>query len=904
MNSKSLFIPLAILIPFFSIAQGMMLPYLSKEKYGVADEYGNVIIPPKYEAVITQKGIEIILVRQNGLWGVINAKDEILLPMNIEDAQPTNFEGRNLNGPEMKQVFTAKTYTESANEIFTGSHLYEVHDAAKEVLYYINPLVPQANYHAFRDFTKYLRYTSKFSKARSTGMVKVAISEGRFNFIDTTGSLILKENIEEGDDVSAYVLAVQNEDKLYALVDTKGKALTTYVFSGVRSTDNFEFIIAEKGSLKNNEKITYSLFDKYGKLLVSDLRHAISVEGNSAILRYDDKAQLMDASGKIFFENKEGLISSAFPRKDVFLFCQNNLNGIVSEDGKILLSPKYDQLDHTLDGEWLFKKGKSFGVIDNLFHVKWTIDSLDVEPEWNYDAGFILIKTKANPESNVGLLDTLGHVILEPVYSSIDAPNGLGPLLAYKDSLNGLFDAQGKTIISLTDSIIHVNSYSGLPEYPDPDAIYYSLKNSSRMKFMQKPPVKVTYKNDHAYLTDPTDHIVSQKPYKIIINLKGIKVNRALFVGYTESPFSDLVNEKGRSILPEGFRFPGFESNYTAGGLALIYYIPNEVLLAKYPTGAKFISGVINGDGNWVIPPDSTLKKILVNEFIKVQLEGAKEFTLYDRHGKLIEGGPFTFIPYLISDKEIPFDRLIVGRPENWKTYKRLEQKYAKTGDYNLLEKSNEMQLRGCIDHTGKTVIPFKYKFIGEFDFPFTEAYGKTKSGKSYTAIIDVDGNELIRTDYDELRILSGDSSLISFRKGDLVGLMDLKGQIIIPPKYTFIEKDKNAEEYILIDSFSTYIGNMTDPEHRIKVGPTGKLVFDMQDDLLYTKVEADADEKQYYSAFDSSGKLLSSYVGVKFSPFFLNRRLPVGYLSVHDSKDGPAYIVNFRTGVVYKSLE
>ncbi len=106
------------------------------------------------------------------------------------------------------------------------------------------------------------------------------------------------------------------------------------------------------------------------------------------------------------------------------------------------------------------------------------------------------------------------------------------------------------------------------------------------------------------------------------------------------------------------------------------------------------------------------------------------------------------------------------------------------------------------------------------------------------------------------------------------------------------------------MDSVSTYIANLTDPNQKIKVGPTGNLVFKKEGDLWYAQLDSNMDENQYYSSFDATGKLLFTHEGFEFLSFFMNRRLPPGYKSVRDRKNSPAYVVNFMTGIVYKSKE
>ena len=168
----------------------------------------------------------------------------------------------------------------------------------------------------------------------------------------------------------------------------------------------------------------------------------------------------------------------------------------------------------------------------------------------------------------------------------------------------------------------------------------------------------------------------------------------------------------------------------------LIHNFAGKVLVSGYEIGGYY----------------SNIKEVIVKN-------DKSEWGLIDLDGKII-------IPF--SDTEI----------SDW-------------GDFFLLEKNGK---RGIMDSNGKMIIPMIYEYI---DYPYYDTFVVTTNGKK--GLINKFNRFVIEPKYDDLDNFLGDRlyyEYLKFKENELVGLMDIKGKIIIPAKYDYISIAK--ENFIL----------------------------------------------------------------------------------------------------------
>lgn len=896
---KFFLVTVGLLATQMVFGQMYLLPYLADGKYGVADTSGQIIIQPKYEAVVTAEGVHLISVKQNGLWGVVNLKDEILLPITIDDTKSRKKLQFGAGGPEISLAVLNNTDLDRQLQPYLNTHLTRIHDDAKDIYYFINPFVPQVTYPGW---TKQM----DVSYLSSVGLLKVEGRDKKINFIDTSGRAILEEGVFYGHVVSSNAIVVENDQKLKALFNIGGEAITSYKYKAIHRTSHLDFILAERVDALSGGKILYTLFDAFGKVLLEDYPYKIKVIGSRAILSSETGSALLDPSGMVVYENQNACILQAFLRDDVFILDSLNVYGFLSQDGEIIQTPQFDFLEPSMRGDWLFKRGQSIGVLDSLFQVRWSLDSMGHITNGGFNGDYIMVERVEGEKKRGGIIDLEGHMILEPEYSSIYHEPASDWIKVSRDSTYGLFDLKGHPLLPLSDSVISLTNFAIPQKCDDEKKIYYNPREKMRLHPPKSPRVKETIINDKEWLTDCNGAVVSSSGYNYIREYKGLQIDRALFHCLSgESLWEDVINETGKSILPSGYGVYVSKEEYTSGGLVKVYEIGNSGPFLELFDFDSAKSGVIDASGNWIISPDKSRKEMIDSLFIWTQSAGSLEIHVYDQNGKLVARNPFSYVSHRYHSN-IEHDRLILGRPDDWRSYYRFLKKSTDpiSGEieHEASEQLNGMALKGSVDHTGQIVIPFQFESIGEFEHTYTVATKKDKKGKAYSVIIDLDGNEIVKTPYELIYLLNSDSTLIAFKENEKWGIMELNGKVLVQPHYQEVDKIPELDMFKLEDVDSTFLAPCSNPKELKAIGPAGNFEIHQVGDIMFTSITVNREKnKQYYFTFGGAGIPMQAFEGFGFSTRHMGRRLPSGYISLRETAQGLPYLMNIKTGRVFK---
>lgn len=898
-----------LLFAYHSTSQQILLPYLSGTKYGVADENGRLIIQPQYDAVITKEGSSIIQVKQNGFWGFVNTSNEVVLPITMLDAQSKDRYDFNRHGPIMRNAIYTPDYRKVTGP-FSRCQLQYIYDGNADKHYYINAHSIQKTYTAFLDPKKVRKGFEDKDNDAWTGMIKVGTYDQQINFIDTFGLLVLKNGIYDGDAISPHLIDVKGKTGMHALWKRNGEALTDFVYKDINFWYDHGFVVCSRiDSTGKYPKSKYTIYNWQGKMLWENLDGDWRAKENLIILKYPGGSMLADSTGKEILDYKNASLSFIFEENKKFLLNSKEKYGLVGIHGDTILEPIYTSLSRNYKGDWKYKLDHVSGVMDSLFNVKWKLDSLDIQQVWPGSDKYFYTSRNVGSKKQVGLVDKDGIQLLEPIYKEVTP--GQNYILAKMDTLYMLLDDKGEVIIPLTDSSIHVNtSNSHVSALSNNRAIVYNIDTRQRENTTQLLPLEVKEEDGKKALTDLRGDTIFGQTYHSIKRLEGLVIPRAIFLT-SNLPGSDwrgLIDESGKSILPEGYGiYHRGRQCYTVGGLIVVIKRSDIEAMQTLRQEINYRSGVIDADGKWVLGPDYMEVRIIGKEFIKANPFDKSESRLYDRFGKLIISDPKFFLRDLENDK-ILHDRVIAGVFADTTAYRKLIERnknITEMRDYKrVVDEAMAMLILGCIDHTGKVVIPFIYTDIRDFKFPLTTVKGIDASGKNFSAVINLEGKELFRTPYDELVIQEKDSSLFSFKSDGKYGLMDITGKIIFQPKYRSIVKDPWLGHYVLTDATSTYLAPYHHLESLTRIGPPGKVQFHKWIDFAYTTLEPydEQGDKKYFYTFDQQGNPLHSFSGYYFSDMFMGRSLPSGFMGIRDSMNGPEYVVNANTGFVYRA--
>lgn len=228
-----------------------------------------------------------------------------------------------------------------------------------------------------------------------------------------------------------------------------------------------------------------------------------------------------------------------------------------------------------------------------------------------------------------------------------------------------------------------------------------------------------------------------------------------------------------------------------------------------YPS-AKY--GILKKDGTWLFPP--------IYEQIRYSKEiySIKEYGDYSepkvrcaQGRRIVDAEEKTFL-LTAEGKEIAF-----GYDFNVQKFNsglcpfsvREEKSCPHEGYYYYEDYDFEPGLWGFFNKKGEIVIEPKYTL----QFGFWNAGGKRcvvaklTDGELKWGLIDLEGNEVIPCTYAELYCRWGEAITFKREKGGLYGLMDLDGNVIIEPQFSFIEAYNKDHRLITAGEDDDHLG-------------------------------------------------------------------------------------------------
>ena len=130
--------------------------------------------------------------------------------------------------------------------------------------------------------------------------------------------------------------------------------------------------------------------------------------------------------------------------------------------------------------------------------------------------------------------------------------------------------------------------------------------------------------------------------------------------------------------------------------------------------------------------------------------------------------------------------------------YGALGNDLIKNSKKGIIQKGKEISLYGCLDNTGKVIVPCKYNAIETFK----NGLSKIKKDNKYGAI-NKNGIEVITPVYEEIRRI--DPQLIVAKKDGKYGLLNHRGQVVVNFDYDKIESNYDENEPAYSDGNNGY---------------------------------------------------------------------------------------------------
>ncbi|MBL4655093.1 MAG: WG repeat-containing protein, partial [Bacteroidia bacterium] len=215
-----------------------------------------------------------------------------------------------------------------------------------------------------------LLITLQFLTAIIFGQVNVKLLpvrvDGKWGYIDTTGSVIIKPKFDKAQFFTNDDYAVISKDGLVGIIDLKGTMILEPYYEDLKIIDENR-IGFRKDSL-------WGMIDKSGKMIMPLLFNDINkIEENHYTVRLGNKYGIIDNMGKVLVKPYyDGVIpfSNSF-----FISVSGNFKGLHNFNGQQLLSTECEEIISVFDDYIMYKVNGLWGCIN--------IDGqILVEPKW------------------------------------------------------------------------------------------------------------------------------------------------------------------------------------------------------------------------------------------------------------------------------------------------------------------------------------------------------------------------------------------------------------------------------------------------------------------------------------------------------------------------------------------
>ncbi|MBK9983583.1 MAG: WG repeat-containing protein [Saprospiraceae bacterium] len=873
-----------------SFSQTTVLPFLKNGKYGIADMQGKIIVEPQFEDVRFYSRNKVGAFKKNGLWGIIDIFGKILLPNQV-NVKVFEKDERNLD--ELVNAVFDTAYQNYSGGKYINIQLYKIKDNFAKVEYYVNPYHPVSIPKSFIQTTLRSSKTAidNSSEVFRTGLVRVIRQNDKINFVDTAGQLILKDDIYDGSALTDRFIVFRDEQNQEALYDRMKNTVTPYSYTRIVMSDNGSFIILNATINKNRYE---TLLDLEGIAVQNQIQSAgdfsevFNFNKKYIIVNGFESAILLDKSGNKKFEIPGGQLIINKDDDEIYILRKNNMYGLVDAKGNLVLQPTFDFIEKQNNNYISFNKGNSTGVLDHSGHIISHLDSVHIVYNYSRFPDLFLINRKNEYKYTYGIADISGKIIVQPVYKRIELHASQPLLTVYSDSMSGIFSIEGKEIIPFSKSSKQISSWDTTIESRFKDLIItYDLKGT---EVGREYDMNIYLAISHI---GGMDQLLDQKGIPVSELYTSIQEKNFVFKLYshryyvakksTQDKNIYILNRLGQNIVPRDYICiePNRNSNSDpAVNGAVVVFNEADLLSGK----KSFRSGVVDLSGQWLIEPDYQTIVVINRELFAAFNVAQNKSVLYDRKGKLISNEPY-ILKYNTIESELKYPRVIVTKKAGIK-------------ESVLFDKVSPDMVVGVIDLKGKVITPLKYKSVYSYEHSYTIVKGEDKSGAVFSAVIDLNGKEILHTGFDDLYIFPADTTLLMTYQGSRRGIMRITGEEIVGTVWNqidFLGKLYGDIVFALKDSTNVYAFMAGKPLIHLGTGKSNSVreLKGHYDGISYAE-NATGEVIQHLIVFDKDGHVYGTYSGFDVNSYPYAKE---GYLYISDRKGDLPYVVDFRTG-------
>lgn len=903
-----------------------LVPYLGKAGYGFCTPEGKVIIDSKYDEVSFFDDNGFANTRKDSLWILIDK------------------EGNEYNELQSKvKLIVSKINNVQSDESYRHrqdipmNYLTQIYAVKKENSYKYFWLLSKAKKRMTGPFlTEYIEdshvtFGYYFGGDGTTPVylknhLTTLSDKMKQSLFDTLGNLLL-QNINEIRILNKNFVCYDDKMK-DILFDTHAKKNLILGFGSIQKTLNDSCFLAtnKKERLFGEPKIHLdtndyiNIINLQGRTLFSDTLRLIETltskhylayqnENSSLLIKVDnDKTeikkynyiykindnrlavkkgsklvQVIDYEGNLIFDspydNVYGRSHSYSNNYEYYIFSKENRSGIMDLNFNHLFEFEADRVERTdLPNYYLFKKGDLTGVVYQNGNVIIPAEYAEIDVLYQTDYFQVRVGNPHHQESrNLGLFTKEGKKILDPIYDEIRK-----------------YDHKGKVYFSakLNDKIkIFDENGSKICDVEQPKYWYGISEQPINIEQFNKPDSSFLYDRFGRFIRKTNSHCYLQK----LIN----KVDDSTFYLLTEDNKNyQLIDDEGNNFLEKNQRF-------------VRYWASREYTYGLFPVEENGLEGVINHQKEIILPFDNQ-EIVEINKYYII-VNKNKKVNIYSHKGERLNPQSYTNIELYQYGSLRYVSRELANTICQDSTYNHTTNRY---DVFNVNCKEY-----GFIDTLGKLIIPFQYHSIKDNNHYFACATKGLIDGKKQSFVLDPIGKEVLKTQYDELKMINDyydkdthENPYFIAKKANKYGIIDLKGNIIVPLKYKALSsywkkilfRAKYQNQEVIINVRGEVIANGSDLKQDLEIMVGRDLSRVCNIDKIYL-----LRLKDKTLIIDENGSVKFNIVATKIQQYFKD---PYQYLNsfpkrkndlelklLKIEKDNKIWYFNFEKFIEYK---
>ncbi|WP_276367103.1 WG repeat-containing protein [Chryseolinea sp. H1M3-3] len=399
-----------LLLTIFSVAKGYSV-FEANGKVGLKNEAGKVLIPAKYEALGWSDGefsvvSNAIGYKSHNKWGLISLANQIITKAEFEDISPAE-----------ASMLIARKKSPTSLQIVCGI----ITSSGKEVI-------------------PFLYHDIKVSSLRAIVFTRQG-NQYKYGLVDLENRILIPQQFKNIRSIGSLRYAVENFENKWALYTEDGKQISSFTIDSI-STFQKNYAVVYQG-------LYQGLIDREGVMKVEAKYREIKIN-NDGTISYRQSPTWLFLDGQNNLKQKALADSISGIAKNLLKFRSAGVIQLADYTLNLKAGPRIHELQN-------FRKGRAIFSVDGKYGVVTDEGKVVIEPRYSHlqrDAMFYISNIKQGNKNNWVVLDSIGKPLHTKPYDAIHPFNGeFFPVT--NRNFWGAINPSGKEILSCTyDSIL------------------------------------------------------------------------------------------------------------------------------------------------------------------------------------------------------------------------------------------------------------------------------------------------------------------------------------------------------------------------------------------------------------------------------------------------------------------